>query len=371
MISIPLYRILPACDNLACTIDAKWVKNIPLSGLFFTLLAKNLNQHNLVSMQKIGTRLSQLLVKTLFKEAPAHEQAVIAAAKQRAGRPFILDHGHLRFLYFDEKSVQSVMRIDAPLELLFGYTRAMMAFLFLKPAPKHILLIGLGGGSLLKFCYHHLPTTRLTALEIDPDVIALRKQFCIPDDNERLQVVCADAIEYLRDQQSRFDLILLDGFDIDGLVAKLHNQSFYAQCYQALSDDGLLVCNMWGQHTALTAHLIQLRAQFERRVWWGRSSDSHNLISFACKNSHDAFPVLGAINPDFLPPEMGLELQQFNYDLHRLPHDDLVTEALSSEAHVQAAAEQEWASLLADVSSLLSERHQLPSTEADWIAQYE
>jgi hypothetical protein len=35
-------------------------------------------------------------------------------------------------------------------------------------------LIGLGGGSLVKYCYRNLPGTRIVVIEIDPEVIALR-----------------------------------------------------------------------------------------------------------------------------------------------------------------------------------------------------
>lgn len=310
-------------------------------------------------MQKIGARLSALLATTLFKKEPAHERELIAAAKRYAGRPFVWDHGHLRFLYFDEKSVQSVMRIDAPLELLFGYTRAMMAFLFLKPAPRHLLLIGLGGGSLLKFCYHYLPDTHITVLEIDADVIALRKHFCIPDDNHRLRIICADAVQYMAGRRREFDVILLDGFDIDGLVGQLHSQDFYAQCDIALEEDGILVCNMWGRHPILATHLMQLRRQFANRVWWGRASDSYNLIAFALKNEDDYFPVQDAVSAEFWTPEMALELHQLNHDLHRLPIDDRLADQSNDKAsYAPLPDDHEWTALTLDLADLLGSTEQ-------------
>ena len=61
-----------------------------------------------------------------------------------------------------------------------SYTRAMMAFLLFNPEPRHVLMIGLGGGSLAKYCHRKLPATRITVLELDHDVIALRAKFGIP-----------------------------------------------------------------------------------------------------------------------------------------------------------------------------------------------
>jgi spermidine synthase len=52
-------------------------------------------------------------------------------------------------------------------------------------------MIGLGGGSLVKYCHHHLPGARVSVAEISPEVIALRDRFRIPPDDERLEVDCA------------------------------------------------------------------------------------------------------------------------------------------------------------------------------------
>src|SRR5690349_9611761 len=90
------------------------------------------------------------------------------------GRPFILDYGQTRILYFTTAAVQSAMRLDDPEALIAPYTRKMMAFLLFLPAPRHVLMIGLGGGSLAKFCYRHLPRTRISVVEVNADVIALR-----------------------------------------------------------------------------------------------------------------------------------------------------------------------------------------------------
>src|SRR5581483_253689 len=74
-------------------------------------------------------------------------------------KPFILDSGLRRFLHFDLDAVQSAMDMHDPVRLTLAYTRRMMAFLLFNRAPARVLLLGLGGGSLAKFCYHRLPQT--------------------------------------------------------------------------------------------------------------------------------------------------------------------------------------------------------------------
>ncbi|MFP3747784.1 spermidine synthase, partial [Achromobacter sp. SIMBA_011] len=84
-----------------------------------------------------------------------------------------------------------------PVRLELGYTRVMMGFLLLQPAPARISMLGLGGGSLAKYCYRHLPDSAMEAVEINPQVIALRDVFRIPHDDARFAVVCADGADYV------------------------------------------------------------------------------------------------------------------------------------------------------------------------------
>lgn len=42
-----------------------------------------------------------------------------------------------------------------------------LGFLLMVQKPAHLLMIGLGGGSLTKFCHHHLPETRITVVDIN------------------------------------------------------------------------------------------------------------------------------------------------------------------------------------------------------------
>ncbi len=56
-------------------------------------------------------------------------------------------------LHFDDLSVHTLMSIKDPYRLCLTYTQAMMGFKLFKPCPEHILVVGLGGGSLSKYCY--------------------------------------------------------------------------------------------------------------------------------------------------------------------------------------------------------------------------
>src|SRR5690349_19156938 len=91
--------------------------------------------------------------------------------------PFVYRTEETLSLHFDISVIQSEMRCDAPHELVLAYTQTMMGFLLFNPHPRKIFMIGLGGGSLPKYCYANLPETSIVVAEINPRVIALRRTF--------------------------------------------------------------------------------------------------------------------------------------------------------------------------------------------------
>ena len=198
----------------------------------------------------------------------------------RYGKPFIVEDGRTRRLYFSLRYVQSSMRIADPYALDFAYTRKMMAFLLFVPEPEHVVMVGLGGGSMAKFCHRHLPHTRLTVVEVNADVIALSAEFGVPCD-ERLVIVRADAADYLPADEHDTDVLLLDGFDADGISPAFLSRDFYAAARCRLRPGGVLVANFCGSPDGWHAHFMLLDEVFEGRVHLGRVTHDDNYIAFA------------------------------------------------------------------------------------------
>lgn len=151
-------------------------------------------------------------------------------------------------LAFDDERIQSRMRLDDPTALDLPYSQAMMAALMFVPQPRRVLMIGLGGGSLVRHIHHHLPQVDLTVVEIAPEVIALRETFQVPPDGDRLRVVCADGVDFVAQSDAgQYDLILLDAFDLEGQPERLSTMAFYKSCRTALAPGGMLVANLLDQ----------------------------------------------------------------------------------------------------------------------------
>lgn len=196
------------------------------------------------------------------------------------GKPFIIEDGQTRRLHFSLDLIQSGMRIDDPYALEFAYTRKMMAFLLFVPNPEHVLMVGLGGGSLAKFCHRHLPGARLTVVEVNPDVIALRAEFQVPED-KRLSIIQADAAEYLPASEGDTDVLLLDGFDSKGIAPTFLNRDFYQAARRRLRPGGMLVANFAESRKYWSRHLALLNEVFAGCVHWGTVPGGDNHIAFA------------------------------------------------------------------------------------------
>lgn len=147
-------------------------------------------------------------------------------------------------LSFEGTLIQSCMRVADPDDLVLDYTRTMMGALLFNPKPRRVLMIGLGGGSMLKYLHRHVPEADLTVVEISQSVIDLRDAFHIPPDDDRLHTVCNDGAKFVARPPHAYDLILVDGFTGEGIAEPLCSRSFYNHCRKALTPEGLLVANV-------------------------------------------------------------------------------------------------------------------------------
>lgn len=198
----------------------------------------------------------------------------------RLRRPSVRRYRGYTALQFVRGQTQSRMRSGDPDHLLIDYTRTMLGTLLLQPRPRRIGIVGLGGGSQVKFCYRHLPDALIEAVENNAAVIALRREFRIPDDDERLQVVHDDGARFVHAHPGHYDLLLVDGYDETGIPEALSTQAFYDDCRAALAPGGAMAGNLYCADHA--AHVERLRRSFgEAHVLVLEEQKMSNRVVFA------------------------------------------------------------------------------------------
>jgi spermidine synthase len=183
-------------------------------------------------------------------------------------------------LHFGSDYIQSQMVLDEPDFLALAYTRTMMAFEVFAPRPREIALIGLGGGSMAKWCYRHHQKAKLTVIEVNPHVIALRSTFRIPRDDRRFRILCEDGAKFVAKTSARLDVLLVDCFTEKYAPKELSSREFYDNCNQALADGGLLVVNVCVKNHRRI--LSRIGKSFDGQVLLSTDKDG-NTVVFACK----------------------------------------------------------------------------------------
>lgn len=180
--------------------------------------------------------------------------------------PFIFEFGDIRSLLANWGYVQSAMSISDPYRLVLEYTQAMMGFLLFNPWPKTIEMIGLGGGSLVKYCHRYLPGASIRAIEVDWAVIELADQFHIPAASERFETIWDDGANFVVNDWRKTDVLLVDGFDSCGQPSRLCSKDFYLACRERLTPGGVLVVNLCNLPGRSQLFIERLRTCFDKVV---------------------------------------------------------------------------------------------------------
>lgn len=201
----------------------------------------------------------------------------------------------VRTLHLGSDWIQGAMRIARPWSLELEYTRDMMTSLLLRPDgrfPRRVLLIGLGAASLTKFIYRHFPLARLTVVEIDPQVVAVARQFFkLPEDPNRLQIVIDDGANFVAHGDKQYDLILVDGFDGQARPGMLNTLPFYELCRARLNDSGIAAVNLLSRSRDFKANLERIHEGFGGRSLVVPECDSGNVIALAAAGDPVSVPV--------------------------------------------------------------------------------
>lgn len=111
---------------------------------------------------------------------------------------------------------------------------------------KSILLLGLGGGTVVKILLNELNYKgNIVAVELDPVIvdIAMKEFGIVPD--KKLELVCMDATEYVKSTRKKFDMIICDIFVDNSLPEAITEDSFWINVAKRLSDDGIIVFNVF------------------------------------------------------------------------------------------------------------------------------
>lgn len=200
-------------------------------------------------------------------------------------KPYVVETPRYKSLHFARNEIQSRMLKRDPDKLVVDYTRTMMGFLMFHSQPERIAMLGLGGGSLAKYCYRELPGAQIDVVEINPHVIALRDTFQVPPDDARFRIHQDDGARFIARSTRQFDVLLVDAYTLNGLPRRLASQEFFDSCRAALTNNGVMVLNLFCRNSE--SLMDRIHQSFDGEAFSLLECDETNRIVFAC--SGDAF----------------------------------------------------------------------------------
>jgi spermidine synthase len=147
--------------------------------------------------------------------------------------------------------LQTRIDLDRPGELVLIYTRLLLAPLIWNPSPARILMIGLGGGVLPRFLNEVYPELQIDVVEVDPRVTELARTYFDFKEDSHLKVFEGDGRTFVKQCGRKYDVVFLDAFKGGSVPYHLKTVEFYREIAQSLSEEGLLVTNLYGKSNAL------------------------------------------------------------------------------------------------------------------------
>lgn len=177
---------------------------------------------------------------------------------------FVRDNGR--------EAVQTRVDLTAPQTLLSPYARGMFAGYLYQPHPRRVLIVGLGGGAMVRFLTHHEPHVSIDAIEIDPAVVRIADEYFGVRTGGNVRVHTADAVAFIESTVERYDLIMMDAFlrpssetDATGVPARLKTHAFLARLKQTLTPDGVVAFNV-NEHATMAGDIAAAADVFDHVV---------------------------------------------------------------------------------------------------------
>ncbi|HID47418.1 MAG TPA: polyamine aminopropyltransferase [Methanothermococcus okinawensis] len=117
--------------------------------------------------------------------------------------------------------------------------------MFTHPNPRKILVIGGGDGGTIREVLKHDTVERIDFVELDEMVVEVCKKY-LPTlscqiDNEKVNTIFTDGIEYVARCKEKYDVIIVDCPDPEGPAKGLFEREFYKNLYRCLGEEGIMV----------------------------------------------------------------------------------------------------------------------------------
>ncbi len=222
----------------------------------------------------------------------------------------------LKFSVRRNQRNQSCIDQRRPRDMVFAYTRMMMAALLLNPSPRRVLVVGLGGGTLPTAMARIYREAAIDAVEIDPAVVTVAKRYFGFVATDRLRVHVQDARAFVKRAARNgetYDLLMLDAFNSDYIPEHLMTREFLLEAKSVLTEDGVLAANTFAS-SRLYDHESATYNDVFGPFFNLRLPDSSNRVILAARQ-----PLPDVLRLQRRAAELNERLRPFGVDIRSYP----------------------------------------------------
>lgn len=257
----------------------------------------------------------------------AHSGTLVYEKETPYSHMDVIDSNQMRSMYLNGL-LHSKMNVDRPEELVVEYTKYFHLGGIMNPDIEKILFVGGGGFSGPKNFLSAYPNVKIDVVEIDPDIIQAAKTYFKIDDDPRLRIFNEDARVFLANNDSKYDLIILDAYSKYYVPFHLMTLEYFDLVKSRLEPDGVVVSNLIGTMHGDTSNLVRSVYKTMDQVFptvyafKTKGSDSmsiQNIIFVATRSNLADFEVAIERNPNFIYRDKYLE----NYVDSNIKIDDV------------------------------------------------
>jgi spermidine synthase len=110
-----------------------------------------------------------------------------------------------------------------------------------------MMIVGVGGGTMPMFLRKYYPDVVIDAVDIDPDVVHVAKEYFGLREDERLKAHVGDGRAFVENTREPYDIIFLDAFGSRNVPPHLTTVEFMRAVRKAVKPTGVVVWNIWGR----------------------------------------------------------------------------------------------------------------------------
>lgn len=192
------------------------------------------------------------------------------------------------------------------------------------PNIKNILVIGAGDGGTVRELTRYSTVTNIDMVEIDEAVVRASQEFLPFTANKltdpRVNLFFEDGIKFVKGKENLYDLIIVDSTDPIGPGEGLFTTEFYTDCFNALTEKGILINQCESPYypnnaREMTRSFSKLNKLFDicqgYQYHMPTYPSGHMMFCFASKSLH---PVKDLDADKW--NALGLETKYYNTDIH-------------------------------------------------------